>query len=377
MSEIALLFECFDSQNNQLIPNNVMVEIQSNLPDIPFTRHYNSKNETTTCPGCEDVCSTMPILRDGQERYIVCDKPQQYGVIPLKYDDVLLWQLDLYELADFLAIRLNVSDQTTETIKDRIYNIGVYQGKCLFLVKGIDWNDAESIILQNNITNFNPVLITLTPIPTWLGMPAIWIGHLINDDLSINHEQLDILIKNDITLEGNFLKLKGEYWHICYEGKEVILQNTNGLVYLQHLLYNPYKAIGVIVLNSLVNKQSVGTADNTKDNNDSYSIEGTIELMDEQTKKEVQNRIAILKESNPESEELKTLEKYLYEATYQGKIKTFKDTQTKISNTVSKAISRAIDSLKDSHPQLYIHLKTCITRGNDCKYTPENKISWK
>ncbi len=329
----------------------------------------------TSCNQCEEMCHSLPLLKNRGEYSIWCE-PRSYGRIIIDKEYIQQWRLDLKLLAQFISSSLGNGD-VTPVVNGRVYDLGSYAGHTLILMKGITWADAQEICKDRRICNVLPLLITIAPPPAWLEHPAIWLGQLLTDIdgvLGVDKERLKTALPDKTPQSDNVIQLKGELWLIKYGDKEIYMKQSNGMVYIQHLLYHPLKGIAAITLNALVNKSSADSS--TQPPDEAMGLISSDEVMDYEAKKQIQNRIELLRATDPDSDEISELEAYMNTGTYSGKSKKFVDDNKRCAESVSKAIDRTIKNISQNHPKLGKHLTNCITKGNMLTYAPEQKIIW-
>jgi hypothetical protein len=90
-----------------------------------------SPADVVTCPGCEEDC-TMPvetaITRGGQLRaFVVCDKRDDVGRVPVAPDLIEQWRCSPERLADVLARLLGIRRSEGDTVS-ATWNVGVLKG---------------------------------------------------------------------------------------------------------------------------------------------------------------------------------------------------------------------------------------------------------
>ncbi len=179
------LFECLDSEACTSLDNNILNALGVSPDKLPFLKLATTPTHIT-CPGCEEYCPNMPVTKGSEEAYVMCDKPAQYGKVFVDKEDIQHWRLDLPGLAKFLSDSLDIGN-ITEIFAGRLYDLGVYSGHALFLVKGIMWQDAQE--LCKRITKGKHIFITLSQPPASLESLSMWIVPLLmanNDIVSVS-----------------------------------------------------------------------------------------------------------------------------------------------------------------------------------------------
>jgi len=121
------------------------------------------------------------------------------------------------------------------------------------------------------------------------------------------------------------------------------------------------------------------------------SVGGRQDKTDPQSMMEIRNRLKELGSQREEAQkindlghiqrindEIEEIEEYLDENERMGKLETFKDDETRISERVSRAIERAIDKLKVYDDKAYNHFHEAFKpiRSSTKRYKPTTKIPW-
>lgn len=377
-NSLAQLFESFDSKNCNAIGNSTMNDLGVQADVLPFLKITTTPTHIT-CPGCEESCHAMPVRKLSGENIIWCDKPQNLGTIRLSKEDLESWRLDLSVAADLLVTQLSLNNATC-LIDNRVYDLGIFEGRALILMRGADWPDALDLFKDKRIYNENPLFITLSPPPESLSFPAIWLGQLLHIDgngmITVDKERLYNVLGSRTVPLGNVFQKYGDKWLTRLNDKEKFINHSNGMIYIQHLLKRPNKKVAAMELQALVNKPPVPGSITVKSNFDDMSVSGDDMVIDSDTKRSLNSRIEYLKETDPDSSEILELESYLLENTYKGKKKKFADNNERCADAVSKAITRAIDSVKEQHYDLGVLLYNNIKKGNFCEYRPDFQIIW-
>lgn len=372
------LLECLDSENCDAVNNTIMHSLGIQANAIPFLKLATTPSHTT-CPGCEEHCHSMPVLKNSGEVVIWCDKPRNYGKIKLSKEDLESWRLDLSILAELLVTQLSLKNRTC-IFPDRIYDLGILEVRAVMLMRGPNWPDAQDLYKDKRICNTNPFFITLSQPPESLPFPAIWVGQLLHIDYSgrvtVDKDRLYTALGGRNITAGNIFQKRGDVWLVRFNGKETYIKHSNGMLYIQHLLQSPNKEIPAITLQAIINKPPAPGSVDAESNFDDMSVPGDDMLIDEQTRREVMNKIQALKSADPTSSDITTLENYLGGATHKGKRKTFVDDNDRARVAVNKAINSVKTKLKKELPELYSHFEGCLKTGALCKYTRLESIKW-
>jgi hypothetical protein len=242
------------------------------------------------------------------------------------------------------------------------------EGRTLFLVRGIEWDDISEICADSLICNSNPLLITLSSKPYNTTIPTLWAGQLLSlgadGSIAIDIARLHIALGMK-PAKSNRFQQQGKNWCICYEGKEIILPDSKGMAYIQYLLLHPNKDVAAIELQVLSSKIANFTVDLMQ-----------YDQADHKTITQVLQRKNDLEKTTPDSPEISKLKDYLKNSTRGGKSSIFTTANEKARQTVQKAINVAIQKIVDSHDALGSHLRNSIKTGLFCTYQPDTKINW-
>jgi hypothetical protein len=107
---------------------------------------------TATCDSCSDNHAEEVQVVESQSQsapryYIACP---QNGRVQLEPERLRCWRIDGSGLAQVVSRLLNCQDQCRETVRGRLWSLGVakLRGKTrdVFLVRGLGWNDAELVL---------------------------------------------------------------------------------------------------------------------------------------------------------------------------------------------------------------------------------------
>lgn len=367
---LAALFERADCQSY----SHFNLEDADRWEFVPQTLPFvvaTTAPQRIICPGCEEAC-LMPTASYKGSPYIWCDKPQNYGRIELREEALKYWKVGLNLLAETVASLLETGS-VKETVSSRIYDLGVWEGSTLFLIRGVQWEDANALLSDSHIRNSRPVFITLLPAPQTFSFPSIEIEKLLNWDegrFSIDVARLSILVGSDDAFKENIFRKEGDIWRVFFEKKQAAIKNSKGMQYIDYLLHHPNEEVPAIRLQAIINKTLSELLENTTPQEES-------EVVDAKTKRDIQNRIDGLKLRQSDSPEITQLENYLRQGTFQGKSKRFTNDNERARQAVTQAITSAEKQIAKYHGSLANHLKANIQKGGFFKYTPASSEKWK
>lgn len=169
-----------------------------------------------------------------------------------------------------------------------------------------------------------------------------------------------------------------QVWVIKYEGEMILMQDARGLTYLARLLAEPGRIVPAA--NLLAALAGIDPRITTGSSG---------ELLDNQAREEYGHRYRELQEEMQEAREnndlgqieklegeMELLTNELARATGIGGRSRRKTDIEKVRKSVSMAVSRAIDSIRDEHAVLGRHLQNSISPGLTFRYDPERDPSW-
>jgi hypothetical protein len=363
---LATLLECADIEGCDAISPTQLIACNLPQPKLPFLKRAATP-DIIICSGCHEAC-LKPYQRKDAQSFVWCDEPPALGYIKLQPEDLQHWKLDMEAFSQILAKNLGL--QNTQTIiPNRVYDLGVMEGKTLFLVRGIEWDDIGEIYTDSRICNNSPLLITLSPPPANVTSPMLWAGQLLSLDakgnITIDIARLRIALGVTPTQANSFYQ-RGTEWHICYENHAITMRDSKGMAYIQYLLLHPNKEVAAMELNGLCNKT-------TDTNADFMPFDGRDEIIDTKTIQQIVKHIHTLPANSSKRLEL---QKTLSKITHGGTSKAFKGANEKARQAVTIAIDRTIKAVDKHHNSLATHLRNNIERGKIYRYQPEKLMRW-
>jgi hypothetical protein len=341
---------------------------------LPFIKPATTP-ETIICPGCHEACQ-KPVRKHAGSAFIWCDESPDLGHITLESEELKTWRLDMQTLAKTVSELLGWNS-TQEIIPHRAYDLGMLDGNTLFLLRGIEWEDNQKICQDARIQNASPLLISLSPTPSDLALPAIWMGQLLTlkaGKLVVSKERLAPAIRHKTILEVNVFRQDGKQWRVCYQGKEIFMPDSKGMTYIQFLLQHSDRDVAAIELQGLRDQKPI-TDDIITDTDLSPDMRQDV-VIDQEAIQQITQRLKKLKTTNSDSAEIPKLQAYIRQSTHGGKSKAFKDANEKARQAVTATVSRAISAINKQHTFLGTHLKNSIQQGKIYRYSPEIPTNW-
>ncbi|MGB7062821.1 MAG: 7-cyano-7-deazaguanine synthase [Candidatus Zixiibacteriota bacterium] len=171
---------------------------------------------------------------------------------------------------------------------------------------------------------------------------------------------------------------EGEYWCLCFDGKNAYLKDCRGLGHICCLLRSPNKPIHAAELratgtdDALPLLGSAGEAADLKAIHAYKSRQTALQGKLEEAKADgdLARQEAIIKE-------MEFLEQELSRSTgLGGRSRKVSDDSDRARKAVSAAISRAMVAIQKEHPPLWQHLQQSLRKGTYPTYTPGRPIYW-
>jgi len=219
-------------------------------------------------------------------------------------------------------------------------------------------------------------------------------------DKIIQKHPIQIVVDKTSIVEGNihlFTKYNDHY-EIKFASEKTIVKAGVGEQYIEYLLKNYNREIFCLDLVHIINLPLVSNDLVVEDSNLDEITDGFCDaftasldrmtdvnaldiyrkqLRELQSNIEDAEDIGDIEKCEKLKQERDTLLQEINSSTDKnGKPRKFPSAQEKARQAVSKAISRARSSLKESCPSLYEHLKAYLSVGNICVYNPPQKSTW-
>jgi hypothetical protein len=212
-------------------------------------------------------------------------------------------------------------------------------------------------------------------------------------------ESIDTTEQGKSIKEAEYAYLKiGSTWKMVWAGKEIINSRQGGFKYFHYCMEHPEGKFEHIDLHKLLNKSPVAhskgcpSIEELKEGFSFGDLKGFIErqpiiTFDTITKireystelnKEIEDKIKGGDNVEKLRAEKEAIEEYMLECERHGRLKVFHDTESKISNTIGKAMSRALQELRKANEEAYTHFYKAFKPINSStkKYNPTNPIPW-
>jgi hypothetical protein len=349
------------------------------------------------CDACgmghaEDVVFVDSPVGSDLRAYITCP---ENGRVAVPIERLRRWSINFHKLALALAAALT-SNGADELVPARVWSLGKAnldgRSRELFLARGIGWPDARVVLQQASRlkTATDPVVL----IPRGAPPSDVWPGKVpfvveLDDvvgvgsaGLSIDRDALVEPVASTVAGSPNepaFIS-RGAIWEVSFGGKTTSVQNRKGARYIARLLETPgreWHCAEVIA----VDAGQTFTPPNVSagDLSDTASVRQYRHRLDalEGEILEAENagnteQVLLLKERAGD------IEKHLKSVTGLGGVpRRATDDNERARKSVSNAITRARDGIKDHHFTLWQHLLNHVKTANFCVYEPPaGMVSW-
>lgn len=170
----------------------------------------------------------------------------------------------------------------------------------------------------------------------------------------------------------------GQIWVLKFEGEMKLMQDARGLFYVARLLAEPDRDVwcahllaAAVGIDPRITLGSSGPAsDNPTMRKCKETLDDLREELDTAMAGDDEGRIARI-----ESDMRQITKEIARSMGLGGKIRGNTDVD-KVRKSVSMAVSRAVDSIRDEHQVLGKHLLSFISSGTIFRYSPDRRIDW-
>lgn len=373
--------------------------------------------QQAVCDGCEEGCF-MPVEVPPAETplstapFIICNQRDDIGRVRVDPNRLRRWRVDPSLLGRLISKLLGIDQTPQELVRRRLWFLGkaglTGSSPEVFLARGLSWTDAGDIFGHNRDLRQSVSPLIFAP-----GKPSngflpnaslVSLDRLLSiqkDRLALDLETITRAINAKAKAEafaGNVFQKTGQFWTISYEGHSFQLKDSKGLRYLHFLLAHPGEEFHAQRLLAEVE----GTASAPDDGatkierqflDDGLTVSSLADagpLLDDQARKAYKQRLDDLAEELKEArefndfdrterleEEMEALTKEL-SAAYGlgGRARKLADPAEKARKTISKAIGRALDHIKENDENLWRHLQNALSLGLFPAYKPHPPVNW-
>jgi hypothetical protein len=201
-------------------------------------------------------------------------------------------------------------------------------------------------------------------------------------------------------ITGNVFREKGQYWTISFEGHAFQLKHSRGLQYLHFLLAHPGQEYHAHEILSEVDGKAMMTGHSVaskmreqhlvEDGLNISSLGDAGPLLDRQAIEEYKNELQELGEELEEArdfndiaravaleDQIEAIKKELTSAVgLRGRIRKGSDPNERARQSISKAVGRALEHIKEHDENLWRHLQNALSRGLFVAYKPHPPVNW-
>jgi hypothetical protein len=369
------------------------------------------------CDGCEEGC-LMPAEAPPADApitmtpFIICNQRDDIGLVRVDPNRLRRWRVDPNQLARRISNLLGLDQTPQELVRWRLWFLGkaglAGNSTDVFLARGLSWTDAGEIFGHNrDLRESGSALIFAPGQPSNGFLPnatLVSLNRLLRiqkDRLALDLETLTRMIEgktNRQAFAGNVFQKTGQFWTISYEGHTFRLKDSKGLQYLHFLLVHPGEEFHVQRLLAEVEGNFSSSGDGATMNERQFLDDGLNvsslgdagRLLDDQAVKAYKQRLEDLAAELEEAkkfndferaehleEEIEALTKEL-SAAYglDGRARKLADPGEKARKTISKAIGRALEHIKENDESLRHHLQNTLSLGLFPAYKPHPPVNW-
>jgi hypothetical protein len=352
------------------------------IPDaLPWLRQAGTV-KTVICPGCSAACA-MPVRKSPWGTLtILCDKPEDYGLIEVAPDDLRRWRMDWPVFLAAVAQAFGLP-KVRPVVNERLWQLGAVAGQNLFLLRGVNWPDAGEILQRHAGQLQQAALLTLTPAKTALhalslALPDICTltaEHSLAVDQTALQAFLPLLPVAAAPVRYAFSRV-GENWRIVFEGKEALFSHSDGFTYIQALLRQPGQPVHVTRLQTLTARAALPQPALAGYDLDVIPDDHLPQrVMDRKLLRELQEEIEDLEERGADPDHIEARKKALEKVISQSRA-TFPDDGEKARDIIRKATNSTIRRIEKHLPACALHLRRAVTKGFELSYTPQQPTDW-
>jgi hypothetical protein len=341
---------------------------------------------SVVCPGCEQAC-LMPFevheTGAGISTFVVCDKPQDLGRIPIDSRRLDRWSVNLEIIAKCLSSLLVITTNATFPVPEGLASLG-----------RADLANTEAdafLVLGDTRQALSHPRVRLAARPLILHC-----GRAPETDLACLDLRAALLFKNgclrflhDAAVKAlaearplpheNLFRRAGAVWELRFSGTGANVRHTKGMLYLAVLLGSPNEDIHAIDLCARADSQG------------QRSEQRGVEASDRQTgldlrrgRRSIEAELERARSENAHGKvadlrsKLAAIDTQLRrDFGLHGKVRVYGDVGDRARQTVQKSIKVALKNISYVHALLHAHIEVAISTGFSCAYRPRQRILWK
>ena len=341
---------------------------------------------SVVCPGCEQAC-LMPFevheTGAGISTFVVCDKPQDLGRIPIDGSRLDRWSINLETIAKCLSSLLVITTNATFPVPEGLASLGRAD---------LGDTEADAFLVLGDIRQalFHPrVRLAARPL-------ILHCGRAPETDLPCLDLRAALLFKNgrvnflhDAALKAlaearpqpheNVFRRAGAVWVLRFSGIGANVRHTKGMLYLAALLDSPNEDIRAVDLCGFANSQSQRLEQLGVEASDRQT---SLDLRRGRRSIEAELERALSENAHGKVAELRSKlaaidAQWRRDFGLHGKVRVNRDVGDRARQTVQKSIKVALKNISDAHALLHAHIEDAISTGFSCAYRPRQRILWK
>jgi hypothetical protein len=322
--------------------------------------------------------------------YISCPVAGPVRVAPERLE---VWKIDFIGLARVVSSTLEIEGVPRTIDEDRLWLLGTKRlggrARDVFLVRGAGWQGGSLLAGKVRLATALSLVILvphcLPDDPSWRSNGRVlrsmsefdWFG---DRRATVLRNLTDIIVESDRRLSpiGDHVFHKdGQYWTITFGGSSKSFKDAKGFAYIVHLLRNsgsPCLAIELFAASAGAHGAiPIGSAGDALDQTALTTFKSHAKDLEFQLAQATRDHDLGRKETlGLELEQL--TDQVLSAQGLGGKSRSSHDDREKIRKSVSMAIDRAIQNIRQHHPALATHLNLHIERGHILTYS--GNINW-
>jgi hypothetical protein len=174
-----------------------------------------------------------------------------------------------------------------------------------------------------------------------------------------------------------FIK-KGAVWDVAFGGRESMVRHSNGMTYLHVLLSHPGRKLRAFD----VVQMAKGRAGQSYQDDGGVLADGEYLKQVEQEVRNFQEQLAEAIRFGNHAKQAELEEKLEEMEGFEGELKSLggrsrrtNSTTEKVRDNARKAIDRAVKAIKETNPELHLHLRNSLQPGL-CSYFPDHEVDW-
>jgi hypothetical protein len=388
--------------------------------DLPATLERSgllelaSPLETVTCPGCDEAC-LMPVeIRvHGNSRpgsaFVVCDRRDDIGLVPLRPDQIRCWQLSGAVAARVLAATLQLLEPRQPAPPLPCWTLGVLElptGVITVHFSLVPLDQESALRLHGVGDGGRSHLLLLPPGVSCASLPAnvraVDLGEVLEwngQGISLSPADLARRLGSPVPLELPpflFRRDAEGNWTIRFDDRDCpSMPDRVGLRHLYHLLQNAGRLLSARELSALEQGFTGGASPRSTTAvavQEGFSIrdrDPQDELLDKKAMQQYRAELtkieraldALPPENQAHRAKLERDRKFLVTTLKQaagvtGRLGRASADDNKIRSAITKAIKRTISDLTGRCPQLGLHLTQSIRTGHSLSYAPAPPVPW-